>query len=118
MKNNPMEQYSEYRLQDTINNLEYFRNSIGWGQLSDDLGVAIECLEYMRDLIKREDTEEEKKFKKTAIPHWIIKDHGFAGKQLTCSWCEKGYWNSGEDPIEHCPHCKTLIDLDLTEYVK
>lgn len=55
MKNVATPQYSEYRLRDVISRLEGFRNTIGWGELKDDLEVAIDCMQYAVDVIEAEE---------------------------------------------------------------
>lgn len=54
MKNVETPQYSEYRLNDVIGRLEGFRNMVGWGQLNEDLEIAIECIRYTSDVIEAE----------------------------------------------------------------
>ena len=54
MKNVETPQYSEYRLNDVIGRLEGFRNMVGWGQLNEDLEVAIECIRYAAEVIEAE----------------------------------------------------------------
>lgn len=54
MKNIETPQYSEFTLNDIIGRLEGFRNMVGWGQLNEDLEVAIECVRYTADVIEAE----------------------------------------------------------------
>lgn len=54
MKNVETPQYSEYRLNDVIGRLEGFRNMVGWGQLNEDLEIAIECIRYAAEVIEAE----------------------------------------------------------------
>lgn len=111
MANNLLTQYSEYRLQDTISRLEGFRCSIGWGQLNDDLQVAIDCLEYMREAIKEADKVPEIPDLTEKAPHWVIDDHGFAGKYYRCSKCGKGHWQDvHESHKNYCYHCFTNME--------
>lgn len=123
MATNPIKQYEyygEYRFRDIIARLETFRSSIGWGELNDDLGVAIECMEYLLEEAKRHDAEALEKTMVVSDPHWIIKDHGFAGYQLKCSACKKIFWGDklGIVGLDHCPHCKITMDLDKHEFVE
>ena len=110
MKNNPMEQYSEWRIHDTIARLETFRCSIGWGELNDDLTVAIECMEYILEQMK--EPEPETKAGENTKPHWITTDHGFAGLQVECSECGLKFWTPQGHHIDHCPHCKVIMEGD------
>jgi hypothetical protein len=54
MKNVETPQYSEYRLNDVIGRLEGFRSTVGWGQLNEDIEIAIECMRYVADVIEAE----------------------------------------------------------------
>jgi hypothetical protein len=49
-----MPQHSEYRLNDVIGRLEDFRSMVGWGQLNEDLEIAIECIRYTAEVIEAE----------------------------------------------------------------
>jgi hypothetical protein len=114
MKNNPLNQYSEYRIRDIVSRLECFRSSIGWGELSDDLEVAIDCLEYLIDCSKvpapvTEYTEQKEP------PHWKVMEHGFAGRSFECSVCGKIHWDLTEDTVGQCPDCHTVMDLSATK---
>ena len=118
MKNNSMEQYSEYRIHDTIGRLEAFRNQIGWGELNDDLALAIECLEYLLDSQKQAEAQSFDDVDKLTKPHWIVEDHGFAGTFFKCSKCGESYWGyapSFDD--EACTNCHTAMDPEDNEYV-
>lgn len=54
MKKVETPQYSEFRLNDVIGRLEGFRNMVGWGQLNEDLEIAIECIRYTAEVIEAE----------------------------------------------------------------
>lgn len=54
MKKVETPQYSEFRLNDVIGRLEGFRNMVGWGQLNEDLEIAIECIRYAAEVIETE----------------------------------------------------------------
>lgn len=54
MKSVETPQYSEFRLYDVIGRLEGFRNMVGWGQLNEDLEIAIECIRYAAEVIEAE----------------------------------------------------------------
>ena len=115
MANNFTHQYSEYRIRDVIDRLEGFRCSVGWGQLNEDLEVAIDCLEGILKSMKEDEPYEPSK-----PPHWIVTDHGFAGRCYKCSVCEGQYWTSAESLHEHvsdhCIRCKVVMDPNAIEY--
>ena len=113
MMDNPLQQYSEYRIQDVISRLETFRCSIGWGELNDDLSVAIECLEYLKDSMKEEAATVCESIKP---PHWIVDDHGFAGQYYRCSVCGNGTWDLFKGNPDKCEHCQSDMDMDEIEY--
>lgn len=120
MKNEFLNRYSEWRIADIIGRLEGFRNTVGWGELNDDLGVAIECLEYVAESIKAKDKEEAVALEEATDepdPHWVVFDHGFAGLYCQCSKCDDGFWPTAVVYKEECPHCHSSMDLDKTEYV-
>lgn len=114
--NNITNQYSEYRIRDVIDRLEGFRCSVGWGQLNEDLEVAIDCLENILESMK----EDETKLEPAKPAHWIVTDHGFAGHFYECSVCKSGYWTGSESNHEyvsdHCLHCKVVMDPSEVEY--
>lgn len=121
MKNEFLDRYSEYRIDDVIGRLEGFRGTIGWGELNDDLNIAIECLEYVKEAIKIQDAETASELKQTADetePHWVVFDHGFAGLYCQCSKCDDGFWPTAVMYKEECPHCNSTMNLDATEYVE
>lgn len=111
MINNPLEQYSEYRIRNIVSRLELFRNSIGWGQLSDDLEVAIDALECLIDSMK----EPVPTTQESGKPRWIVTDYGFAGRYSKCSECDEGHWDL-VDYGDECPRCHAHLDPNETEY--
>ena len=48
-------QYDRFRIYDAISRLELVRCSIGWGQLNDDLEVAIDCLQHVVSALEEHD---------------------------------------------------------------
>ena len=54
MKNVETPQYCKYTITDAICRLEGLRSTVGWGQLNEDLEVAIECMRYAADMIEAE----------------------------------------------------------------
>ena len=99
---NPLQQYGEWSIQDTIGRLEGFRCLIGWGELNDDLQLAIECLKYLKESMKP--------------PHWIVTDHGFAGQYYKCSVCGNGDWDLFKGNPDKCEHCQSDMDMEEIEY--
>lgn len=121
MKNEFLNRYSEWRIADTIARLESFRSTIGWGELNDDINLAIECLEYAAEVIKEQDKETEETVEVAtddAKPHWVVFDHGFAGLYCQCSKCNDGFWPTAVVYKAECPHCNAAMNLDETEYVE
>ena len=113
--NHCMPPYSEYRLQDAANRLEGVRCCVGFGQLNDDLQVAIECLHYVKDQL-RLSLEEPVVQDTNKKPHLVVIDYGFAGQFYACSKCEKGSWDAPKGNISECPYCHVLLDPDEIEY--
>lgn len=103
--------FNEYRLQGVLDRLENFRNSIGWGQLNDDLDTAIDCIELVMAQVKETENAAAVVIGDTAKAHWIVTDHGFAGSFYKCSVCGNGYWNSDKYLVDHCPYCKVTMDI-------
>ena len=121
MKNEFLNRYSEWRIADTIGRLEGFRNTIGWGELNDDLSLAIECLEYVMEAIKEQDKETEETVEESIDgdkPHWVVFDHGFAGLYCQCSNCHDGFWPTAIVYKEECPHCHSTMNIDETKYAE
>lgn len=117
MKNSSLPQYSEYRIYDVISRLESFRCSIGWGQLNEDLEVAIDCLEHIVKAMKEEESEPEPELNETDTPaHWIVDDHGFGGAYYRCSKCGEGFWDLFKHDPDRCEHCHSIMDMDAIEY--
>lgn len=117
MKNNPVENRSEYAIWDTISRLEAFRNTLGYGDLVDDLGVAIESLEYLLDQAKKAEADAIAELERSIKPHWIVEDHGFAGTFYKCSKCGESYWGyAATFDDEICDNCHTVMDPAENEY--
>lgn len=55
MKNVETPQYCKYTITDAICRLEGLRSTVGWGQLNEDLEVAINCMQYAADVIEAEE---------------------------------------------------------------
>lgn len=55
MKNVETPQYCRYTITDAICRLEGLRSTVGWGQLNEDLEVAINCMQYAADVMKAEE---------------------------------------------------------------
>ena len=108
---NPLPKHSEYKVEDALHRIDGFRRFIGWGQLNDDLQVAIDCLEYVLNAIRLEEST-----RVTSKPHWIITDHGFAGVCHKCSVCETKFWDLPCGDLYECKECHTPMDADATEY--
>lgn len=57
MKNVGMPPYCKYTITDAIVRLENLRCSVGWGQLNEDLEAAINCMQYVADIIAAKEDE-------------------------------------------------------------
>lgn len=112
--NHTMPKHSEYRIEDAISRLEGFCRHIGPGQLTEDIQVAIECMEHLRDSIRLADAELITDM--TRKHHLIIMDHGFAGMSYKCSACGVSAWGVPKGDIRECPHCHVELDPNETEY--
>lgn len=76
MENNPLEQYSECALRDTISRLKGLQNAIGAGESNSDLGTAIQALDYFRGLAaEREQEDLIKNGVKRLFPKGIVLEH-------------------------------------------
>ena len=72
MKNLP--QYDRFRIYDAISRLELVRCSIGWGQLNEDLEVAVDCLQYIASTLEEMDNMTFEDL--NAEINKIVSDHG------------------------------------------
>lgn len=111
---NPLPNHSEYKVEDALNRIDGFRRCIGWGQLNDDLQVAIDCMAYVRNSIRL--AEKAREVTAPSKPHWIITSHGFAGQCYKCSACGERFWDVSCDELYECKHCHAPMDADSTEY--
>lgn len=57
MTSNPLEFYSAWELEESIDRLENLRCGLGFGDLSDDLELAIECMECLIEAARERDDE-------------------------------------------------------------
>lgn len=56
MSNNPVEKYSEWTLRDAVCRLEGLKCYSSY-ELREDIDAAIECMEYVIDLIEEKDKQ-------------------------------------------------------------
>lgn len=115
---NPVEQYGEHRILESIDRLEYRIKILDDVNMKADYALAVECLEYLLDQAKKAEADAIAELERATKPHWIVEDHGFAGTFYKCSKCGESYWGYADTfDDEICANCHTVMDPAENDYM-